>query len=46
MPEEGIGSITDGCEPPCGGWELNSGPLGEVQPVFFCFLFLRQGFSV
>jgi hypothetical protein len=22
-------SITDGCEPPCGGWELNSGPLEE-----------------
>jgi hypothetical protein len=21
--------ITDGCEPPCGGWELNSGPLKE-----------------
>jgi hypothetical protein len=24
--------ITDGCEPPCGWWELNSGPL-EEQPV-------------
>jgi hypothetical protein len=23
------GSITDGCEPPCGCWELNSGPLEE-----------------
>ena len=22
----------DGCEPPCGCWELNSGPL-EEQPV-------------
>jgi len=22
-------SITDGCEPPCGCWDLNSGPLGE-----------------
>ena len=21
--------ITDGCEPPCGCWELNSGPLEE-----------------
>ena len=21
--------ITDGCEPPCGCWELNSGPLAE-----------------
>ena len=25
-------SITDGCEPPCGCWELNSGPL-EKQSV-------------
>ena len=24
--------ITDGCVPPCGCWELNSGPL-EGQPV-------------
>jgi hypothetical protein len=24
--------ITDGCEPPCGCWELNSGPL-EQQSV-------------
>ena len=31
-PEEGIGSITDGCEPPCGCRELNSRPL-EEQPV-------------
>ena len=22
-------AITDGCEPPCGCWELNSGPLEE-----------------
>jgi N6-adenosine-specific RNA methylase IME4 len=22
--------ITDGCEPPCGCWELNSGPLGRA----------------
>jgi hypothetical protein len=21
--------VTDGCEPPCGCWELNSGPLEE-----------------
>jgi hypothetical protein len=28
-PEEGIDSITDGCEPSCGCWELNSGPLEE-----------------
>jgi hypothetical protein len=35
MTEEGIKQkrasdpITDGCEPPCGFWELNSGPLKE-----------------
>ena len=23
--------ITDGCEPPCGCWELNSGPLEELS---------------
>ena len=23
------GLIIDGCEPPCGCWELNSGPLEE-----------------
>jgi hypothetical protein len=30
-PEEGIVSdpITDGCELPCGCWELTSGPLEE-----------------
>jgi hypothetical protein len=29
--------ITDGCEPPCGCWELNSGPLSRerAQPVDF-----------
>jgi hypothetical protein len=36
--------ITDGCEPPCSCWELNSGPLEEqsvlltaepsLQPIF------------
>jgi hypothetical protein len=29
-----LDSITDGCEPPCGFWEMNSGPL-EEQPVFW-----------
>ena len=32
-PAEGIEApettVTDDCEPPCGGWELNSGPLEE-----------------
>jgi hypothetical protein len=23
--------VTDGCEPPCGCWELNSGPSGRVD---------------
>jgi hypothetical protein len=23
--------ITDGCEPPCGCWDLNSGPLGKKK---------------
>jgi len=31
-PEEGSDPITDGCEPPYGCWELNSGPL-EGQSV-------------
>jgi hypothetical protein len=31
--EEASDPITDGCEPPCGCWELNSGPL-EEQSVF------------
>ncbi|CAO2602305.1 hypothetical protein LEMLEM_LOCUS11148 [Lemmus lemmus] len=31
-PEDGTRSHYDGCEPPCGCWELNSGPL-EKQPV-------------
>ena len=40
--------IADGCEPPCGCWELNSGPLKEQsvlltaepspQPHFYLFL--------
>jgi len=25
--------ITDGCEPPCGYWELNSGPLEEQSEL-------------
>jgi hypothetical protein len=45
--------ITNGCEPPCGCWELNSGPLVEqsvllttepyLQPYF---LFLRKYLSI
>jgi hypothetical protein len=48
MPEEGVRSITDGCEPQCGCLELNLEPL-EEQPVLlttelslqrFLFLFV------
>ena len=41
-------TVTDGCEPPCGCWELNSGPLEEqtaflitglpLQPSLFLFV--------
>ena len=41
--------MTDGCEPPCGCWELNVGPLEEqpvllttepsLQPPTTCFLY-------
>jgi hypothetical protein len=27
--ERESGLVTDGCEPPCGCWDLNSGPLEE-----------------
>ena len=41
--------VTDGCEPPCGCWDLNSGPLEEqsalltAEPSFqpFNMLFLE-----
>ena len=46
--------ITDGCEPPCGCWELNSGPLEEqamlltsepsLQPLIV-FLILKYFFT-
>ena len=29
--------ITDGCKPPWGCWELNSGPLEEQSVLFFFF---------
>jgi hypothetical protein len=33
--------ITDGCEPPCGCWELNSGPLEEQSvPLLSSTLYL------
>ena len=40
--EEGVKSpgtkIKDTCEPPCGCWDLNPGPL-QVQQGFFLFWF-------
>jgi hypothetical protein len=47
--------ITDGCEPPCGCWELNSGPSEEQsvllptepshQPHYFTFLRMLDIYS-
>jgi len=34
--KKALNLIIDGCEPPCGSWELNSGPLKE-QTVLFTF---------
>jgi hypothetical protein len=36
--------ITDGCEPPCGCWELNSGPLKEQSVLFFLNNFFTRYF--
>jgi hypothetical protein len=32
--------ITDGCEPPCGCWDLNSGPLEEQSMLLTAEPFL------
>ena len=47
------GLIIDGCKPPCGCWELNSGPLEEqsvlltsepsLQPLCFSFRHIQSG---
>ena len=29
VSEDSYSVLTDGCEPPCGCWDLNSGPLEE-----------------
>jgi hypothetical protein len=34
-------SITDGCEPPCSCWELNSGPLEEQSVLLTTELSLQ-----
>ena len=40
-PEEDIGSpgtgVTDGCEPPCGSWKLNLGPLDSTAIACNCW---------
>jgi hypothetical protein len=33
--------VIDGCEPPCGCWELNSGPLEEQSVLLFPELSLQ-----
>jgi hypothetical protein len=44
--------IMDGCEPPCGCWDLNSGPLKEhsvlltAEPSLQPHLLLRIEFTV
>jgi len=48
--KKALDSITDGCEPPCGCWELNSGPLEEQSVLLtaepslqlFCMVLLVQ----
>ena len=40
-PEEGIGSHYRWCEPPCGCWELNSGPLEEQSVLLTAEPFLQ-----
>jgi hypothetical protein len=35
--------ITDGCERPCGFWDLNSGPLEEQSVLLTAEPFLQPG---
>jgi len=35
--------ITDGCEPPCGCWDLNSGPLEEQSVLLTAEPSLQPG---
>jgi hypothetical protein len=39
--EEDIDLITDGCEPPCGCWDLNSGPQEEQSVLLTAEPFLQ-----
>jgi len=39
-------SIMDGCEPPCGCWELNSGPLEEQSVLLTTEPSLRPSYSI
>ena len=49
-PEEGVGSpetgVTGGCEPLCGCWELNPGPLQEQQGLLSTEPLLQLPISV
>ena len=38
--------IADGCEPPCGCWELNSGPLEEQSVLLTTRVCNADGFSL
>jgi hypothetical protein len=38
--------ITDGCEPPCGCWELNSGPLEEQSALLTAEPFLHPCYGI
>ena len=35
--------ITDGCEPPCGSWDLNSGPSEELSVLLTAEPSLQPG---
>ena len=42
-PEVALDAITDGCEPLCGCWELNSGPLDEQSVLLTAEPYLQSG---
>jgi len=45
-PKRASDPITDGCEPPCGCWELNSGPLEDQSVLLTTELSLQPHFLV
>jgi hypothetical protein len=40
---QALDPITDGCEPPCGCWDLNSGPLEEQSVLSITEPSLQSG---